>query len=167
MDASPEITNTVKQGMIKALASLQEIHDDFFKTMDKINKFCDMLDVFIDNSYIGPLNSNCFEEAGNYIIDISIAYKMDLFNSLLQCEKLMRDSVGNICDDKDMINKGKKKLLQGDVLNVSEMRGVILSEKLELLDNRIGALEDLLDIREQDIEPEERHQVISESQEKS
>jgi len=163
MDASPEITNTVKQGMIKALASLQEIHDDFMGTMDKIEAFQDILDIFIDNSYVGVLNSNCFEEAGNYVSDISVAYQFDLFNSLLQCEKLMRDSVRNLCDDKDMINKGKKKLQHGDVLNVSEMRGVILSEKLQLLDKEIGVLEKLLDIREQDIESEERHQVISKS----
>jgi len=166
MDNPPEIPTSVKNGIILTLNDLSEIHDDFIKFINKLKNFQSKLDPVIHDKHLGSLDSNCFEEAGYFLCDMVIRCEGELSGYLLQSERLIQDTADRIMKKSDN-TIGEKKLNNGDVLNVSEMRGIILGEKLDFLDNRIRVLEKLQEAEEDRIESKERNQIISELIEKS
>jgi len=166
MSGLPPIPSSVKNGIITTLHDLSELHDDFTRLINKINSFQGALSQVSDDKNLGSLDSNCFEEAGYFLGDMVTCCEGELAGYLLQSERLVQDTANRILEEIDNTT-GEKKLKNGDVLNVSEMRGIILGEKIDFLDNRIRVLEKMYEAEEDRVESKERNQIISESVEKS
>lgn len=154
-------TNNIKQGLINSINCLSQIHDNFTKTSNLIAEFQEYVGFYLDH-IVDPVNYSCLEEAECYLLDIISQYKDNILSYLLQCERLLRDVVKRIFNDMEEAKEsGELKEKNHEVLNVEEMRAVLLAEKITFLDNKIKDLEMLLEKREDEIGAAECNEIVS------